>query len=140
MAKNNPSLADLSRMRREAKQSNKAETAQKPYVEEAKTVELKEQTSSVQSDSKSKISNDSKLKIVPESKPVEIEEQKRLVDLKVLEAILIMSLQLLDSINRSKLKHVTYYLRSQKKWTYKLCLITCWKTLFENKTQNNVIT
>ena len=111
MAKNNPSLADLSRMRREARrakqgglggsphkpllqeavaevssveateqearQSNKAETAQKPYVEEAKTVELKEQTSSVQSDSKSKISNDSKLKIVPESKPVEIEEQKK---------------------------------------------------------------
>ena len=77
MAKNNPSLADLSRMRREARQSNKAETAQKPHVEEVKTVEIEEQTSSIKSDRQSKISNDSKLKIVPESKPVEIEEPKK---------------------------------------------------------------
>ena len=77
MAKNNPSLADLSRMRREARQSNKAETAQKPNVQEVKTVEIEEQVSSVQSDRQSQISNDSKLKIVPESKPVEIEEQKK---------------------------------------------------------------
>ena len=77
MAKNNPSLADLSRMRREAKQSNKAETTKKPNVQEAKTVEIEEQASSIQSDRQSKISNDSKLKIVPESKPVEIEEQKK---------------------------------------------------------------
>ena len=77
MAKSNPSLADLSRMRREAKQSNKAETTKKPHVEEAKTVELEEQASSIQSDRQSKISNDSKLKVVPESKPVEIEEPKK---------------------------------------------------------------
>ena len=66
MAKSNPSLADLSRMRREARQSNKAETSQKPNVQEVKTVEIEEQGS-----------NDSKLKVVPESKPVEIEEQKK---------------------------------------------------------------
>ncbi len=77
MAKNNPSLADLSRMRREAKQSNKAETTEKPNVQEAKTVEIEEQASSIQSDRQSKISNDSILKVVPESKPVEIEEQKK---------------------------------------------------------------
>ena len=77
MGKSNPSLADLSRMRREARQSNKAETAQKPHVEEVTTVELEEQASSDRSDRQSKISNDSKLKIVPESKPVEIEEQKK---------------------------------------------------------------
>ena len=77
MAKNNPSLADLSRMRREARQSNKAETAQKPNAQEVTTVELEEQASSIQSDRQSKISNDSKLKIVPESKPVEIEEPKK---------------------------------------------------------------
>ena len=77
MAKNSPSLADLSRMRREARQSNKAETSQKPNVQEVKTVEIEEQGSSVQSDRQSKISNDSKLKVVPESKPVEIEEQKK---------------------------------------------------------------
>ena len=77
MAKSNPSLADLSRMRREARQSNKAETSQKPNVQEVKTVEIEEQGSSVQSDRQSKISNDSKLKVVPESKPVEIEEQKK---------------------------------------------------------------
>lgn len=94
MAKNNPSLADLSRMRREARravaedtsveateqearQSNKAEAAQKPRLEESKTVELEEQASSDRSDRQSQISNDSKLKIVPESKPVDIEEQKK---------------------------------------------------------------
>ena len=77
MAKNNPSLADLSRMRREARQNNKAETSQKPNVQEVKTVEIEEQASSIQSDRQSKISNDSKLKVVPESKPVEIEEQKK---------------------------------------------------------------
>ena len=77
MAKNNPSLADLSRMRREARQSNKAETSQKPNVQEVKTVEIEEQGSSVQSDRQSEISNDSILKVVPESKPVEIEEQKK---------------------------------------------------------------
>ena len=94
MAKNNPSLADLSRMRREARravaedtsveateqearQSNKAETSQKPNVQEVTTVELEEHASSDRSDRQSKISNDSKLKIVPESKPVEIEEQKK---------------------------------------------------------------
>ena len=38
MAKSNPSLADLSRMRREAKQSNKAETVQQPHIEETKKV------------------------------------------------------------------------------------------------------
>ena len=77
MAKNSPSLADLSRMRREAKQSNKAETAQKPNVQEVTTVEFEEQDNSDRSDRQSKISNDSKLKIVPESKSVEIEEQKK---------------------------------------------------------------
>ncbi len=77
MAKSNPSLADLSRIRREAKQSNKAETTKKPNAQEVKTIELKEQASSIQSDRQSEISNDSKLKIVPESKPVEIDEPKK---------------------------------------------------------------
>ena len=77
MAKSNPSLADLSRMRREARQSNKAETAQKPNAQEVTTVELEEQASSDRSDRQSKISNDSKLQVVPELKPVEIEEQKK---------------------------------------------------------------
>ena len=77
MAKNNPSLADLSRMRREARQNNKAETSQKPHVQKIKSIEIEEQPSSIQSDRQSKISNDSKLKVVPESKPVEIEEQKK---------------------------------------------------------------
>ena len=77
MAKNNPSLADLSRMRREARQSNKAETAQKPNAQKVTTVELEEQASLDRSDRQSKISNDSKLQVVPEPKPVEIEEQKK---------------------------------------------------------------
>ncbi|MDJ0589336.1 MAG: hypothetical protein QNJ72_04965 [Pleurocapsa sp. MO_226.B13] len=70
-------MADLSRMRREAKQSNKAETAQKPHVEEIKSIEIEEQTSSVQPKRKPESSNNSKLKVVPEQKPSEIEEQKK---------------------------------------------------------------
>ena len=76
MAKNNPSLADLSRMRREARQSNKTETAQKS-LEKTKSIKIEEQDSSDRNDCQSEISNDSKLKIVPESKPVEIEEPKK---------------------------------------------------------------
>ena len=77
MAKSNPSLADLSRMRREAKQNNKAETVQKPNVEEAKTVEPQQQNISVQSDRQLQVNNDSKLKVVPDRKPSETEKSKK---------------------------------------------------------------
>jgi len=77
VAKSNPSLADLSRMRREAKQSNKAETVQKPHVEEAKSVDPQQQTISVQSDRQPQVSNDSKLEVVPDRKPSETEEPKK---------------------------------------------------------------
>ena len=77
MAKNNPSLADLSRMRREARQSNNAETVQKPHIEEAKADELEEQTIPVQPDRQSEVSNDSKLKVVPARQPSETEESKK---------------------------------------------------------------
>ena len=77
MAKSNPSLADLSRMRREARQSNKIETAQKPHVEETKAVEFEEQTIPVQPDRQSEVSNDSKLKVVPDRQPSETEESKK---------------------------------------------------------------
>ena len=140
MAKNNPSLADLSRMRKEARQSNKAETAQKPNVQEVTTVELEEQGSSVQSDRQSKISNDSILKVVPESKPVEIEEQKKVGRPKGIRSNPDYESTTIRLHKQIKAK-ARYILSTQpEKWTYKLCLITCWKTLFENKTQNNVIT
>ena len=77
MGKSNPSLADLSRMRREARQSNKAETAQKPYIEEIKSIEIEEQGSSDISDRESRSSNNSKPEIVSEQKPSETEESKK---------------------------------------------------------------
>ena len=77
MAKSNPSLADLSRMRREAKQSNKAETVQQPHIEETKTVEPQQQPISVKPDRQPQVSNDSKLKVVPDRKPSETEESKK---------------------------------------------------------------
>lgn len=64
-------------MRREARKNNKVGTVQKPHVEETKSVEIEEQSSSVQSDRRSKTSNDPKLEIVPEPKATEIEEQKK---------------------------------------------------------------
>ncbi|MBE9047875.1 hypothetical protein IQ255_26370 [Pleurocapsales cyanobacterium LEGE 10410] len=92
MAKSNPSLADLSRMRREARQRDKAETVQEtqPHFvrnservgsdssrEEAKTVEPQQQTIPVQSDRQSQVSNDSKLEVVADRKPSETEEPKK---------------------------------------------------------------
>ncbi|MBE9048660.1 hypothetical protein IQ255_30505 [Pleurocapsales cyanobacterium LEGE 10410] len=92
MAKSNPSLADLSRMRREARQRDKAETVQKPQPrstrnpervvsdssrEEAKTVEQQQQTIAVQSDRLPQVSNDSKLEVVPDRQPSETEEPKK---------------------------------------------------------------
>ena len=77
MAKSNPSLADLSRMRREARQRDKAETAQETHVEEAKTVEPQQQTISVQSDRQPQVSNDSKLEVVPDRQHSETEEPKK---------------------------------------------------------------
>lgn len=76
MAKSNPSLADLSRMRKEARQS-KGGTVQKPHVEEVKTVELEEQANSDQSDRQTQVSNDSKLEVVLDPKPSETEETKK---------------------------------------------------------------
>lgn len=77
MAKSNPSLADLSRMRREARQRDKAETVKETYVEEAKTVEPQQQTISVQSDRQPQVSNDSKLEVVLDRQPSETEEPKK---------------------------------------------------------------
>ena len=61
----------------EARQSKQDDIAQKPHVEEAKSVENKEQTGSIQSNLRSNASNDSKREIVPERKPSEVEEQKK---------------------------------------------------------------
>lgn len=77
MAKSNPSLADLSRMRREARQRDKAETAQETHVEEAKTVEPLQQTISVQSDRQPQVGNDLKLEVVPDRQHSETEEPKK---------------------------------------------------------------
>jgi hypothetical protein len=115
MAKNNPSLADLSRMRKEARnakredlggfsqepstqetlalkdsqpsveeateqetwQNSQVGTEKRPPIEEAKIVEVEDQTSSGQSDFKSEISNDSKLKLVPAQTIFETDEQKK---------------------------------------------------------------
>ena len=90
MAKSNPSLADLSRMRREARSNT--ETGQKPKPrftrnfqgvesecspEEVKTVEIEEQDSSVQSDRQAETNNDSKFEVLSEQTPSEIKEQKK---------------------------------------------------------------
>jgi hypothetical protein len=115
MAKNNPSLADLSRMRREARnakredladfsheastqetltlkdsqpsveeatgqetrQNSQVEAEKRPPIEEAKIVEVEDQTSSRQPNFKSEIVNDSRLKLVPAQTIFETDEQKK---------------------------------------------------------------